>query len=351
MKKRVLSLLLALAMCLSLSVPAWAELPNANALSSLASQHILITEEADGTTYSNLQEFYSAAREYYPTISDYELAAFTFSYVQPETVFLLESLSQEAVLDYLTFLSVTTDSTIMRVSNNGSVNVASFGEIQGLSEQNAVLNPNGSWTTEDNYIQFYTTKAKGNMNGTDRKYTLGVTARWLAYPSDRYTDTLAITYGGAFDDSVTASAIHYNYGTCSYCGATKCLDESISYGIPASGGSQQYLETSNYMSFDFSRSQAAGVKTDLTRFTCFHSNSNGTPINYFEESNLHTTLSFGVLVPNTTETRAAYAHTKRDISVDISASVSGSGIVPTFSATEEYKTANYIAPPLTLTVY
>lgn len=350
MKKRVLSLLLALAMCLSLSVPAWAELPNANALSSLASQHILITEEADGTTYSNLQEFYSAAREYYPTISDYELAAFTFTYVQPETAFLLETLSQETILDYLTALSVTTDSTIMRVSSDGSVNVATLGEIQGLSEH-TVLNPNGTSVTSDGYIEFYTTKVQKSMVGTDRKYTLSATARWLVFPNERYTDTLAITYGGVFDDSVTITANHYNYGVCSQCGSVKRLNESISYGIPASGSSPQDLETSNYMSFDYSTSNAVGVQTDLVRLSCFHANSNETPINYLEERNLYTTMSIGVLVSNTSETKAAYAHTKVDVSVDISATASGTSITPVFSITANWKTTNYTAPPLTLPVY
>lgn len=351
MSKKLLSLLLALTMCLSLCTPIWAEQPDTVALSSLASQHILIEKTADKTTYSNLQGFYAAVQERYPDISDDALAAFTFSYTRPDTAFLLETLSQEEILDILTAFSVTNHSAIMRVSCDGSICAATAKEIQELSGQNAALRPNGTSVTSDGYIRFTTTSTQKSMVGTDRRYTLSVMARWLVFPNERYTDTLAITYGGTFDDTKTVTARHVNYGTCSYCGEDKRIEEVTSYGIPASGSTPQQLESSNYMSLDFSQGAAVGVRTTLSRLFCRHNNNNGTPIDHFEDSQMYTYLEMGILVSNTTETRAAYAHTKRNISVDISASVSPTGVTPTFSVTNTARTVNYTAPPLTLTVY
>lgn len=351
MSKKLLSLLLALMMCLSLCTPIWAEQPDAEALSSLASQYILIEKTADETTYSNLQGFYTAVQERHLEISNDVLAAFTFSYTRPDTAFLLETLSQEELLDILTAISVTTHSEIMRVSCDGSVCTATAREIQELSGQNAALHPNGISVTSDGYIKFTTTSTQKSMVGTDRRYTLSVTARWLVFPSERYTDTLAITYGGTFDDTKTVTARHVNYGTCSYCGEDKRVDEVSSYGIPASGSTPQQLESSSRMSLDFSQGAAVGVRTTLPHLSCRHSNNNGTPIDYFEDSSMYTCLEMGILVSDTTETRAAYAHTKRNISVGISASVSPTGVTPSFSVTSASKTVNYTAPPLTLTVY
>lgn len=315
--RKMLALALALTMCLC--TPVWAEQPDAEALSSLASQYILIEKAADETTYSNLQGFYAAVQERYPEISDDVLAAFTFSYTRPDTAFLLDTLSQEEIRDILTAVSVTTHSEKMRVGRDG-------------------------------YIKLTTTSTQKSMAGTDRRYTLSVTARWLVFPSERYTDTLAITYGGTFDDSKTVTARHVNYGTCSYCGEEKRVDEVTSYGIPASGSTPRQLESSNRMFLDFSQGAAVGVRTTLPRLSCRHSNNNGTPIEYFEDSSMYTCLEMGILVSNTTETRAAYAHTKRNISVGISASVSPAGVMPSFSVTSASSSVNYTAPPLTLTV-
>lgn len=347
MKKKILSLILATLMCVSLITPAFADA--SPTLESLAEQYVTKTSENSKVVYGNLQSFYAAVHNELPDISDMELASFIFLYMQPGEYDLLCGLSEYSILEYLTYHSFSKETAVLQIDSNGNISPLAIPDFQQFPDPTNLLSPMGISTTNDGYLQFNTTKAQGALTSNGRRYTLTAKATWLQYPINRHSDTLAIVYGGTADDSIVWEGQHYQKSICSHCGSNKIVNENISYGPIVVGGPPTDIETSDVLHFDYEQNSAIGIKCDLQTLQCKHT-VNKNEQDYAEETSLYSYLKIAVLVENTTETRTAYAHTYISLDVDISGSISDGSVSPSFSPDLLVNMKKYTAPPLTLTV-
>lgn len=346
--RKMLAVCFTILLLLNLTAPAYAN--ELNPLQILAESHIVRTETENEVTYSNLQGFFAAVQSADLEISNRELALFTLSYMRPNDVNFEREFPGDSVTEILSYYSYTVEETIMIVSENGEMTPATAEEIYQLhmnAEVDSRYSPQGTTPTADMCLQFTTTKAQGAMVGTDRKYVLTVIAKWLSVPAMRWTDTIAITYGGAIDDSYAFFASHTHNGKCTTCGNTIRNYDSIALG-------PTHTQTSEIMSFDYTQSNAISARIDIRSLTCVTC-AGGTQISNINETELSSYLRIGILVSGTSETRSTYSHTKLPATVVVSAAVSGSvaggfSVTPTFSIGGGTAT-NYVAPPLTLTVY
>lgn len=186
-----------MAMCFSMlssnALAAESEIPG---LSVLADEYISVSVSNTEIVYSNLQEFYVAAKEEIPAISDIELAEYVMDYTGQS----YDGLSDETILETLDFTEISTVEQIFRAKEDGTVEELTPEEVEILLEYSDI-SPAASWESDDGYIQITTTASKGTKGSNGTPFTLSGTATWLKYPAFRFTDTFAIVYGGTFDDS------------------------------------------------------------------------------------------------------------------------------------------------------
>lgn len=341
MKKRTMSFGLALLMLCSLAAnTAFAASPE-SVLESLAGDYIIISNTDDGTTYSNLQAFYSAAKQELSAVSDLELAKYVMDYTGQSYV----DLSDEIILETLDFLEITSAVQIFQVKEDGTADELTLAE--AAIALNSSVAPNAVWESDDGYMKITTYASKGTKGTNGTPYTLSATATWLKYPTFRFTDTFAIVYGGTFDDSYVITSTFKETGKCSECGATFNWDEKEEYGPESANSDPHFIKNSEIIELDFAQAQAIGAKCDIKVISCVHLLA-GTPVNYAETTKMETYIRFRILTSAATEARAAYAHTKLSGKINISGSVSATGVSPSFSGTLSIIYSKYSAAPVTL---
>ena len=137
-------------------------------------------------------------------------------------------------------------------------------------------------------------------------------------------------------------------GKCSECGKTFSWNGTEKYGPETNNQNPHFIESSDLIELDFAQSHAIGTKCDLKTISCMHLAGLGTPVNFAETTKLTSTIRFRVLTSDTTEARAAYAHTKLSGKITIGGSVSASGVTPTFSGVLDIIYSKYTAAPVTL---
>lgn len=340
--KKIIGTILSLAICFTM-LPSSVFAAEIEKLSILADEHITVSFSDTETIYSNLQEFYEIAKEEIPTISDIELAEYVMDYTGQS----YDNLSDEIILETLDFLEISTVEQIFRAKEDGTVEELTPAEVEILLA-NSDVSPAASWESDDGYIQITTTASKGTKGSNGTPFTLSGTATWLKYPSFRFTDTFAIVYGGTFDDSYIITSTFNETGKCSECGATFKWSETEKYGPESSNKDPHFIQNSDLIELDFAQSHAIGTKCDLKTISCMHLAGLGTPVNMAETTKLTTTIRFRILTSDTTEARAAYAHTKLSGKITIGGSVSASGVTPTFSGVLNIIYSKYTAAPVTL---
>ena len=342
--KKFVKAFLTMAMCFSMlssnALAAESEIPG---LSVLADEYISVSVSNTEIVYSNLQEFYVAAKEEIPAISDIELAEYVMDYTGQS----YDGLSDETILETLDFTEISTVEQIFRAKEDGTVEELTPEEVEILLEYSDI-SPAASWESDDGYIQITTTASKGTKGSNGTPFTLSGTATWLKYPAFRFTDTFAIVYGGTFDDSYVITSTFSETGKCSECGKTFRWNGTEKYGPETNNQNPHFIESSDLIELDFAQSHAIGTKCDLKTISCMHLAGLGTPVNFAETTKLTSTIRFRVLTSDTTEARAAYAHTKLSGKITIGGSVSASGVTPTFSGVLDIIYSKYTAAPVTL---
>lgn len=310
-------------------------------LQELAEEYITISHEDAETVYSNIQEYFTVAREEVPTASDLDLAEAVLDFTEQD----YSDLDNDVILETLDFSEISTVDQIYRTKEDGTTELLTYDEAEAILNNPAA--PIASWESDDGYIRLSTTASKGSKTSNGTPFTLSCTATWLKYPAFRLTDTLAIVYTGAFDDSYVITSTFKESGKCSECGKTFNWSETEKYG-PEGNQSPHFIENSDMINLDFNQANAIGTKCDLKVISCVHLVGLGTPANMAETTKLTSTIRFRILCNETGEARAAYAHTKLAGTVSISGSVSSSGVTPSFSGALNIIAAKYSAAPVTL---
>lgn len=341
--KKLVSVALSAVMLMGMSLTAFAAEPpqTQSILTELAKEYISVTVTDSETNYSNIENFYSAARQELSDVSDLDLAKTVLEYTNQD----YSSLSDEIILETLDFSEITSIDQFFRTKEDGSVEELSSEEVQAIL--NNSITPLADWSSDDGYMKMTTNASKGKKTNYGTPFTLSCTATWLKYPVFRLTDTLAIVYGGTFDDSYTIYSTFNETGKCSKCGKTFNWNETESYGSDSSNSKPHFIKNSDMIELDFAQAQAIGARYDLKVISCVHP-VGGTTANFADTTKISSYIRFRVLCGSTTEARAAYAHTKLAGKVTISGSVSASGVSPSFGGTLDIIASKYTAAPVTL---
>lgn len=205
MKKRIVSFLLAAAMCTTLVSPALAasSLSTEEELTLIASDMIEVTHfvtesGAMQTTYSNLDAFIAYAQENCD-VSDYDLARFVMDYTEQ---YYSENMSESTVLETLTYLETTVNHEI----------IANLEETLNAQEQGVM--PADEWISNDGHMKITTTASRQNVN-LQTRYVIKATATWLVTPSVYDRDVFVLTSTAAFDETYVEEAYfeHNEYCT------------------------------------------------------------------------------------------------------------------------------------------
>ena len=336
-----LSTILCLSMVFVMSATAFAGGRNPCNLQSLANEYITVSSTENETIYSNIQEFYAAAHAELPSVSDIDLAKAVMERTNQD----YSDMTNDVILEALDFTEITSVEEVYRTLEDGTVEVLTIEEAQAILD-NPVA-PMAEWESDDGYMKLISYASAGTKGDYGTPFTLSCTARWLKYPSYRLTDTLAIVYGGTFDDSYTIHSTLKETGSCSECGKAFSWDEEESYGKEKGNNTPHFITNSSMIELDFGQAQAIGAKHDIKIISCVHLLA-GTPVNCASTTKMESYIRFRVLCNSTTEARAAYAHTKLTGTISISGCISSTGVSPTFSGVLSIIAAKYTASPHTL---
>lgn len=339
--KKLLSAILCLSMVFAMSVTAFAEGTTPNNLQSLANEYITVSHTENETIYSNIQEFYAAAHAELPSVSDIDLAKAVMERTNQD----YSNMSNDVILEVLDFTEITSVEEVYHTLEDGTVEVLTVEEAQAILDNPCA--PMAEWESDDGYMKMTTYASAGTKGAYGTPFTLSCTAKWLKYPAFRLTDTLAIVYGGTFDDSYTIYSTFKETGSCAQCGRTFSWDETESYGKEVGNNNPHFITNSSMIELDFAQAQAIGAKHDIKVVSCVHPVA-GTTANFASTTKMESYIRFRVLCNSTTEARAAYAHTKLAGTISISGSVSSTGVSPSFSGALNIIAAKYTAAPLTL---
>ncbi len=309
-------------------------------LTALANKYITVSTNDNGTVYSNIQDFYDAARKVFPSVQDIDLAKAVMDRTNQD----YSNMTDDLILENLDFTEISSTEAVYHLLEDGAVETLTPDEA-ALILQDPIA-PMAEWVSEDGYIQLTTYASAGTKGSDGTPYTLRCTATWLKFPTWRLTDTLAIVYGGAFDDTYTITSTFSETGKCDSCGSPFGWYGVESYGSDGKDP-PHFIKTSDLIELDFAQSQAIGAKFDLKSVSCMHTDGT-TYANYAKTTSISCSIRFRVLCESTTEARAAYAHTKLTGSVTISGTVTSSGVSPSFSGSLGAIVAKYCSAPLTL---
>lgn len=337
--KKFYALLLCLALCITVLPPVTAVKAEYSDLADLASQYITVSVQGNETVYSDLQEFYSAARKELPHISDMQLAKYVLDYIgQP-----YDNLPDETILETLDFLEASAIDQVYRTLSDGSTEELSAQEIDALF--NSPTSPLSDWISEDGYLRISTYAYKEDATKDGTPYVLSGHASWLKFPVCRFTDTFSIVYGGVFDDSYQVIATFIEEGSCTECGKKFKWDERERYAPVGSGLS---TERSDLIELDYSQSHAVGAKYDLKLVSCIHHLPDGMAMESALTTRLYSSIRFRIIVTSLTEAQAAYVHTQLGGSVSISGEVNGTSVSPKLDGHLNIIKKRYYSIPVTL---
>lgn len=168
--KKFASLLLSLALILSLSITSFAAEPS---ILSLANDTIAVSEttQENGvvvSTYENLDEFICIAKARYPSLSDYDLAKFIIDFTGQDSA----AVPEKEALMMLEYDNISVSTSFAKVDNNG------FSEIP---RDEALIAPLAIWDSADGYMRLDTGFTKTSTSGTTKKFNVWVIATWLKY--------------------------------------------------------------------------------------------------------------------------------------------------------------------------
>lgn len=316
---------------------------NYDKLSELAKEHICVCDESaekEGEiVYSNLQEFFMAAREYVPMISDEELASFIVEYlnldVDEEAYDVIEILQATEVVSSTQFFMVTEQGKGMTLSKADAYAY--------LSSKNSADTRN-TWVDGNQLMQIEYRAIRYSETADGIPYYVYANYNWLEIPTILLTDMTGIAYTGVYDDSYRITSNLDYSASCAYCGKDLTVHAKEVYG---NGG---FINTSQYIEFDFSQSHAIGAAIDLGHISCFHTLDSSGSHNYARINSISSYLGFQILVTEPGQMKPGYSHTTFGIEADIGVSVNEDGVtfnfVPIFGST----CVPYIAVPITLRV-
>ena len=339
--KKVFSATLCALMAVNIVYPSLA-VESGISLDKVAAEYIKCSVYENETVYSNLQEFYKKAKEDMEFLTDLELATYVMEYTGQSC----EKLSEETILEALEFLEIACTSQVFKVSEDGTVQELTASEINSLKSDSGIL-PAAVWESEDGYLEIETTASKGSAGTAGTPFVLGARAVWLKTPANKLKDTFGIAYGGSFDDSYPVTATFEESGECSWCGKTFYYEGTEKYGPDSSNSEPHFIQTSNLIELDFGQSHVVSAISDLKDITCLHT-EDSTFSDWVLDESVVSSIRFRVLASDTTEAKAAYAHTKLAGVVTIGATVSGTSVTPTFSGVLNIIAAKYTAAPVTL---
>lgn len=347
MKKQIKASLLLLSLVATVIFPstASAEDNSYDSLQSLANEYIKVTVSGNETTYANIQDFYDAARAEFPDAADIELAKTVLAYTNQD----YSNMSQQIILETLDFTEITSVDEVYRTLQDGTVELLTTDEVNDIINNDNEVSPNSVWTSGDGYLRMTTYANASPKTPYGTPYTLSCTATWLKIPTFLLTDTLAIVYGGTFDDSYVITCTLTENAKCSHCGKTFTWNEAETFG-PWAGSDPGTIVDSDIIEIDSSRSQAIGGKFDLQNPKCEHVIAPVGTGNFAQISKIECYVRFRILCSNTTEARSAYAHTRLTGSVNISGTITAGGVEPSFSGNLNILAEKYTAVPVTLRV-
>lgn len=143
--KKLVSVALAAVMLMGMSLTAFATEPpqTQSILKELAKEYISVTVTDSETTYSNIENFYSAARQEVSDVSDLDLAKTVLEYTNQD----YSSLSDEIILETLDFSEITSIDQFFRTKEDGSVEELSSEEVQAIL--NNSITPLADWSSDD----------------------------------------------------------------------------------------------------------------------------------------------------------------------------------------------------------
>lgn len=195
--KKLLSVLLAISILLSLSLTSYASDSLTQDLYKIAGNTIYLTQEvqdsgAEVTTYNNIDAFFESARSLYPNTPDVQLASFIIDYIGQDS----SVLSEEELYNVLQYKNISTSTSILKITQDG--------EVEELSEEEAIM-PLDIFTSTDGYMQLETSFSLKKTVGADKYFSVWTYATWLKYPAVAINDVLVLTTTGTFDSSVTES--------------------------------------------------------------------------------------------------------------------------------------------------
>ncbi len=250
-------------------------------------------------------------------------------------------LPDEAILDALSYVSITSTDKFFSVSEDGTTEELNL---------NNLVSPLDVWEDEDNIMRITTYVSQGAATANGTPNTLSAVAQWLDFPFLRLTDTFAIAYGGAYDDSYPIVATFRQRQNCTYCEEESSLITEERYGKVGSSTQNTISPDSEYLELDFSQSHAIGVKCDLQDACCEHT-ENYMITNYGYTTEIRAYLHFKVLVNEVSQAAAAYAHTTIGFDVDISATIDFAGNIAVAFTPDIFTTYTpYHAAPVTLRI-
>lgn len=295
--KKVVAVILTMAMTMSVGLPAFADDEKNNILDTMAKNIIIIEQVVDEngnfvTTYNNLDTFVSSVKERYKEVSDLEIATYIMMYTGQK----YEGLPEAELLRILTYKYIcTTVQTVNLVMND-----------EVIAARDSVTD------TIDETMEITTSYALTKTENGEKYYDVWANADWIDYPLLRYADAFTIGHNVIYDDSVAPHGYLFQTFKCDYCNKTSSNNAYVTLNDEKDGS----LE----LKYGVSPSLHINAKQAICKYCVLK----------VKDTKFSTIFRFGVIAPNGTgNIQASYAHGTISLG-DID--VSFSGHKPVFSA-------------------
>lgn len=227
--KKLLALFLSFAIIFSLQTTVFAAETNGS-LYSIADEKIQIVQNIQEsgaviTTYSQLDSFVENVRNQFPAISDYEIASFILEYTNQCS----EGMPESEVLLMLEYDNISTTTQYLKATEEGFLEI---------SEEEALLSPFDTDTSNDGYMQLTTNFTQTGTSGSNKLFAVWTTAKWLKYPAIALEDVLALGTNGTFNSNYSEYGYVYQTFQCTsgcttktyrnrYVTSTNTVDEDL----------------------------------------------------------------------------------------------------------------------------
>ena len=223
--KKFVTLVVSLILMLTMSIPAFAMDDSDLSLEQLAERTIRVSQTVQETgvvvtTFEKLNEFIREVRNYYPNLSDYDLAKFILDYTGQDS-------SQVPEVEALMMLEY--DNISIATSYAKFTEEAGFVEI---SEQEAMIELADRWDSPDGYMRLNTNFSKISTSGNTKQFNVWTTASWLKSPAVCLEDALMVGTNGSFDDSYSEFAYVHQTFKCRFCGKSSIYNRYVDQKRP-----------------------------------------------------------------------------------------------------------------------